>query len=328
VTAARLFLGVDAGATKTTACVCDEHGEIRALATGGPAAWEAIGSTAAGASIAACTAQAVREAGARTADVSGSGFGIAGLDWPEDGETVVGMLEPLGLPVRPLVVNDAFAALRAGVDDNIGCVSCAGTGSVTAARDSQGRTFQTFAVGWGEQAGAIGLVEAAIDAIVAAHYGTAPTTLLTGLLLEAIGAASVDEAVKLATRGARPFGPELAPLVLEAAALADAAAVGIATAAGEALARTAAAVATRLGLERGPFTVVRAGGVHLAGSRCLNEAFRLALHVAAPTARVRDVAVPPAAGAALLALDAAGLSVPIATLQRSLDKGALALDAR
>lgn len=313
-----LFLGVDAGATKTTACICDAQGTVRALARGGPAAWEAIGTDASAAGIAACTEAALTEAGARAADLGGSAFGIAGLDWPEDAGIVAGMLARLGLPQTPVLVNDAFAALRAGVDENTGCASCAGTGSVTAARTAGGRTFQTFAVGWGEQSGAIGLVEAALDAVVGAHYGSAPATLLTGLLLDAVGAGSVEEAVQRATRGGPPFGPELAPLVLDAAALDDPAAVEIASAAGAALAHTAVAVAARLGLERGPFAVVRSGGVHLAGSRSLDEAFRLALHAAASTARVIDLRLPAAAGAALLALDAAGLRVSAAALERSL----------
>jgi N-acetylglucosamine kinase-like BadF-type ATPase len=318
-----LFLGVDAGATKTTTCVCDAQGTVRALATGGSGAWEAIGAQTAAAGITACVQQALRQAGAAASDLTGSAFGVAGLDWPEDTATVAEMLAPLGLPHAPVLVNDAFAALRAGVDDNTGCVSCAGTGSVTAARAADGRTFQTYAVGWGEQSGAIGLVEAALDAVVGAHYGSAPATLLTGLLLDAVDADSVDEAVQRATREGRPFGPELAPLVLDAAALDDPAALAIATAAGATLASTAAAAAGRLGLERGPFAVVRSGGVHLAGSRSLDEAFRLTLHAQAPTARVIDLSLPPAAGAALLALDAEGLSVSIAALEGSLPHGVL-----
>src|SRR4029078_7591036 len=152
-----LFLGVDAGATKTTTCVCDAQGTVRALATGGSGAGEGIGAQSAAAGITACVEQALRQAGAAASDLTGSAFGVAGLDWPEDTATVAEMLAPLGLPHAPVLVNDAFAALRAGVDDNTGCVSGGGTGSVTAARAADGRTFQTYAVGWGEQSGAIGL---------------------------------------------------------------------------------------------------------------------------------------------------------------------------
>ena len=261
-----LFLGVDAGATKTIACVCDEHGRVCGLASGGPAAWEAIGEEAAAAEIAACVMEALREAGASTAQLAASGFGVAGLDWPDDEARVAHMLGRLGLPGRPVLVNDAFAALRAGVDENVGCVSCAGTGAVTAARDRRGRTFQTYAVGWGEQSGAIGLVEEAIDAIVGAYYGSSPLTTLTEVVLGALGAHSVDEVVHAAFRQGRRPGPELAPLVLDAARLGDPVAVTIARHAGASLAQTAVAVAARVGLDRDRFAVVRAGGVHLAGS--------------------------------------------------------------
>ena len=324
---AGLFLGVDAGATKTTACVCDAHGGIRGLVTGGPGAWEAVGEELAAAEIATCVARALCEAGAAVTELAGSGFGVAGLDWPEDEARVARMLVRLGLPERPVLVNDAFAALRAGVDGNVGCVSCAGTGAVTAARDRRGRTFQTYAIGWGEQVWRHRARGGGDRCVVAAHYGSAPATLLTDFVLGALGADSVDDAVRAATREGRRPGPELAPLVLDAARLGDSVAVAIARAAGAALAETAAAVSARLGIGREPFTIVRAGGVHLAGSTPLDDAFRLTLHTAAPAARVSELRLPPAAGAAMLALDASGVLVSLADVERSLAHGSFALGA-
>ena len=55
-----------------------------------------------------------------------------------------------------------------------------------------------------------------------------------------------------------------------------------------------------------PFTVVRSGGVHRAGCRALDDAFHAEIRLRLPTCPVHLLEEPPAAGAALLALDRLG----------------------
>src|SRR5207253_2541076 len=131
------------------------------------------------------------------------------------------------------IVNDAFAAMRAGTRAPHGCVSVAGTGAVSAGRNREGRIFRTMGNGLGEGRGASSLVHEALDA-----------------------------------------------------------------------------VARRLDMLEEPFELVRSGGVALAGSGALDEAFLAVVREQAPLATVTPLMVPPVAGAALLALDLLDAGTP------------------
>lgn len=318
-----LFLGLDAGATKTAACIIDANGNVKAFELGPPGNWEVVGPDEARESFAQTAGAALATASAGRADLRAAVLGVAGVDWPEDHQVVSDFIRPLGFPAATLVTNDAFPALRAGAAKNIGCVSCAGTGSVTGGRNAAGETFRTLAVGVGENAGAVGLVRDALEAVARAHHGDGPPTALTVLFLEAANADSVEELFRLAERENRRVGPEIAPLVLESAAAGDAAAVEIAERAGCELARTAASVAARLELQAAPFTLVRAGAVHLAGSAILDRSFEQTAARLLPTAEITLTRMPPAAGAALLAIESTGGVAPFETVAGQFDQEAL-----
>ena len=72
---------------------------------------------------------ATAAAGTAPERVHAAGLALAGVDWPGDEEALSEALRAAGMPRRHVVVNDAFAALRAGSPDGVGVVSCAGTGS-------------------------------------------------------------------------------------------------------------------------------------------------------------------------------------------------------
>src|SRR5262245_32922266 len=114
--------------------------------------------------------------------------------------------------------------------------------------------------------------------------------------------------------------PSLARVVLQAADEGDSVAIEIAEAGGTGLAISAAAVAVRLELEP-PFRVIRSGGVHRAGCAALDQAFATEIEERLPGCEVRMLTVPPAAGAALLALDELG-RVPASVHHRLLEEAA------
>ena len=310
---AELFLGLDAGATKTAACLCNAEGAIHAFETGPAGNWEAVTVEKAREAFGTTIGAALDAAGAEPAQVAGAVFGVAGVDWPGDEARVTGFVRSLELP-SPVVLNDAFPALRAGAPDNVGCVSCAGTGSVTAGRNAAGEAFRTLALGIGEQGGAIGLLEDALAAVAAEYHGDGPATALTRRLLEAAGVDSVGELFRRAEREQRRLGPEQAPLVLELADGGDAVAIEIARRAGRRLAETAAGVAARLGLADAAVPVVRTGAVHLASCTAFDRSFEETAAELLPRAEVVLAQMPPAAGAALLAVEAAGRPGPFAAL--------------
>jgi N-acetylglucosamine kinase-like BadF-type ATPase len=298
-----LALGVDGGGTKTDAVVCDTSGAVRGFGSSGRGNWEYDGIEVATASLGEAVELALADAGVTAARIDSAVFALAGLDWPLDVDRLTPVVGGLGLGGSVTLVNDAFAALRAGCRHQHGVVSVAGTGSVTAGRNRAGETFRTMAIGFGERGGGSDLVAEALNAIARTKHGQAPPTLLEGRFLEALGLETSDALFEALTRHGLSLSAELAPLVLGAAADGDGAAVLIAREMGSALAAAVIGVARRLGMREETFEVVCAGGVHGAGSEPLESAFAETLEAGCPASVRVVLSAPPAIGAGILALE-------------------------
>lgn len=300
-----LVLGIDAGGTTTDAIVCTPDGEVVGAGCAGPGNWEEVGTDAAIAAVVAATVAAGVEPGVLHA----AGLALAGVDFPGDEELLDPLLGAAGLPARRVIVNDAFAALRAGTDDGVGIVSSAGTGCVSAGRAADGRTFRTLAIGFGEAGGSWELSREAVHAMARHHHGTGPATVLSERIPAALGLVDADALFRAISRDDLVPPPSLARVVLATAADGDPVAVAIAAEAGRGLAELAAGVVSRLGMAP-PVVIVRSGGVHRAGCRPLDEAFAATVEELLPGSRSPLLTAPPAAGAALLALDSLGPVAP------------------
>ena len=102
-----LVLGIDGGGTKTHALVADETGAVLGHATDGPSNWEAVGLRGAATAPRGGAQGAVGGRAAPVADVAGSVFGLAGVDWPSDVPRLESVIEPLGLASLPAILNDS-----------------------------------------------------------------------------------------------------------------------------------------------------------------------------------------------------------------------------
>ena len=197
----QLALGVDGGGTKTDAVICDTTGTVLGFGTSGRGNWEYDGIEVATASLGEAVAMAfVAPPMSTPAQIASSVFALAGLDWPVDVERLAPVVAGFGLGGPCELVNDAFAALRAGCRHRHGVVSVAGTGSVTAGRNQRGSTFRTMAIGYGERGGGSDLVHEALDAIARTRHGQAPHTLLEDRFLEALGFSTADAMFQAITR--------------------------------------------------------------------------------------------------------------------------------
>lgn len=313
-----ILLGVDGGNTKTVAVVAAADGTIlggaRILRTSDIYAVEpdvavAIHHEVADAALA--SAGLLRD----TQSVSAA-FSLAGADWPED----IALLERSLRPRWPgaIVVNDAIGALRAAVPEGPGVVVVCGTGAATGARGPDGRTWHTSF--WQEPQGGHELGVRALRAIYRADLGIDPPTLLTERVLAATGERSVESLLHLASgrEVAQRLDPaELAWIVLEAADARDAAAATIVSQQGVELGRTALAAARRVGIEPAdPFGLALAGGVLRHPGSGLREAIARTVLDGAPRVELLGPPPEPAAGALLLAFDAARIAVDGSVLDR------------
>jgi N-acetylglucosamine kinase-like BadF-type ATPase len=305
----RAVLGVDGGGSKTHALVADERGEVLGFASSGRSNWEDTGLEAAGAALAEAIGGALAAAQVPPGALAASAFGLAGLDWDPDRPMLGALLDPLGLAGPRRLENDSFIALRAGASRPFGVVVIAGTGHVAAGRDPAGRTVRTLGLGpmYGDFGSATDVAEEAVRAVADAYTGRGPATSLSRRLPALAGCASAEQLLQRLSRRMVPL-PEAAPLVLAEAEAGDPACREIVLRAGAALGSSAEVVARRLGLGRQRFEVVMAGGLFRSRNRLLEgnlvDTFRRQAPLAAPV----HLTCRPVVGAALEALELAGVA--------------------
>ena len=304
----RPVLGVDGGGSKTHALVADERGEVLGFASSGRSNWEDTGLEAAGAALAEATGGALAAAQVPPGALAASAFGLAGLDWDPDRPMLGALLDPLGLAGPRRLENDSFIALRAGASRPFGVVVIAGTGHVAAGRDPAGRTVRTLGLGpmYGDFGSATDVAEEAVRAVADAYTGRGPATSLSRLLPPLAGCASAEQLLQRLSRGLVPL-PEAAPLVLQEAEAGDPACRQIVLHAGASLGESAAVVARRLGLGGQRFELVMAGGLFRSRNRLLEGTLVDTMARQAPQAVPVHLTCKPVVGAALDALDLAGL---------------------
>jgi N-acetylglucosamine kinase-like BadF-type ATPase len=230
---------------------------------------------------------------------------LAGVDFPVDERRLGGIPEAIGLKGRYRIMNDSFAALRAGTDDRFGVVIIAGNGSVVAGRNAEGIEYRSLGLGrlYGDFGSETDISESAITAVAEAFIGLGPPTSLTTMMCEFAGVPSVVDLVDGTARG-RIDTTLFTPVVVAASADGDLVARGLLSHAGAMLGATAVHVIRTLRMEHTSFDLVLAR--HLFDSVELVDAVESCVHPIAPGVRVSRLAVPPVIGAALLAVELAG----------------------
>lgn len=325
---AELYLGVDAGNSKTAALVGDAHGQVVGEGRAGNGdIYGADSPAAAVEAVVAAVTEAIASAGVTAADVTGAAFRLAGIDWPED-ETFWRECASVRFPGlrRCSFGNDGLAAIRCGEPSGVGVAVVAGTGPAIAGRGPDGRSWS---IGfWVHEAlGAVHLGAEAVRAVLRAETGLGSPTVLTERLLAHLDRDDVEDMLHLLTARGGP-DPErvrasLAPEVTRAAADGDAVAVDIVARLAAASADYAWVVARRAGLDpdAGAVPVVLAGSVLTRGAPVTTDAVIAALPRRIPHARPRVATLPPVAGALLDALAESGVPVTRRVLARVAETG-------
>ncbi|HUF47513.1 MAG TPA: BadF/BadG/BcrA/BcrD ATPase family protein [Vicinamibacterales bacterium] len=294
------LIGIDAGGTKTVCQLADRTGRVLAASRGPGATLHVMPD-----------ADVARALGGVIADVLGTQgvaglaavcIGMGGVDRPGEADRVRGVLASLARGARVLVVSDALIALEAGAPGAAGVVIIAGTGSVAFGRDAAGHAAR--AGGWGhllaDEGSGYWLARQALRAVVRAHDGRGPATLLTGHVLAHWRVTRPPDLVQhIYAADPRPTTTaSLAPVIQTAADAGDEVARGILEQASEELAGAGLSVARQLALDRGP--VVLSGSVFRAVPAIREHVSRrLAQELPAVSAHLLDVE--PALGAVRLA---------------------------
>ncbi|HHW74915.1 MAG TPA: ATPase [Firmicutes bacterium] len=312
----RYYAGIDGGATKTLAICGDEAGNILGYGLGGPSNYQNVGAASAMHAVAGSLAKALRRASLKNSDLDFTVFALSGADLPSDFQLLQEKLAEKFPGLSFKLVNDSWAAFRAGTDAVYGAVSICGTGTNAAARNRAGKSVALRSLGYdcGNWGGSADLAREALHYAFRSEEGTGPKSGLEERVLSAFPEefASYDElaealrddlSLKIRSYFLLPI------LVFELATEGDAVAQDILIRLGTATGGDCAAVIRAVGMERERCDVVLGGGIYAAARQhnpLLIDSFTLTLHRTVPGAWVSLPDFEPAVGAYLLAAEQGG----------------------
>jgi N-acetylglucosamine kinase-like BadF-type ATPase len=311
-----LVAGVDVGGSKTLAAVADREGRVLGVGAGPGGNRQLVGAEGFRRAVDEALGGALALASAMRADLAGVYIGAAGLDFPEDG---VELRAVLADDLTELVIeNDALLGLYAGTSQGWGGVVVGGSGTNAAAVAPDGTTLFVGGMGWhaGDTGGASMLGVEAVRAAIRSWEGRERATLLTDLVIAAIGAADMAEVFRrVSTFDRPPDSLAVAPLVAEAARRGDELADGLLATHGRELGLAVTTALCRLGLVDAPDVIGLGGMFPMCASTSFLPSLEREVHRQIPTARVRVLGVEPVVGAVAAALRHAGQDVDVANLR-------------
>ncbi|HHY34282.1 MAG TPA: hypothetical protein GX510_01385 [Firmicutes bacterium] len=312
----KFALGVDGGATKTMACVGDETGRVMGVGLAGPSNYQLTGIEYAMSSISSAVNQALEMGGLPPEKLHHAVFALAGADFPVDFETFTRAIKKAypGLDFR--IVNDVWAAFRAGTPESMGGVVICGTGSNFGAVGPDGRQVTGRGMGyeWGTRGGAGDIIRDAIHYAFRSHDGTGPKTALEATVLNLLGFPSYDALSLFMYEHKAELGAiyvkaaAIVPAVFQLASEGDAISQKILMDSGTVMGEIIGGMMERLGMRSVSVDVVTAGSIFVkAQNPLMSDYFKAAVHRFIPFAAFRLPDIEPAGGAFLMALEDMGV---------------------
>jgi N-acetylglucosamine kinase-like BadF-type ATPase len=305
------YLGADLGATKSHILIADDLGNIKGFGEGGPGNHEAVGYDGLQATLQETVARTFKNANLSPQQVAGSGFGIAGYDWPSERAPMLKVLATLNLGGALELVNDTELGLLVGSPRGWGVAVVSGTGCNCRGWDATRTRFGRVTGGGlncGEFAGASELVFMASHAIAYHWTGRGPATALSAALVKKYGARDLGDLLQSFITNEMELSPEDARIVFQVAAAGDAVAIDLIRWAGRELGAMANTVIKQLDFQQVDFDLVMIGSM-FDGGALLTDAMKATVLAFAPKANFIWAAEPPVIGAVLLAMQHAGLEV-------------------
>ncbi len=313
-----LAMGIDGGGTQTRCLVIDDKATVVGLGVAGPSKPDAVEPEVGRAQLHQAINAACQSCGGPQA-IDTAFLGMGGVVSEADEQAVRRLLTGLALrPGIPIGIDhDIRIALAGGTAGQPGIALIVGTGSSCYGRNAAGESWRCG--GWGYILDDLGssfyLGQQALTAIVRGYDGRGPQTALAGPILDALGLRHPNEIMH------RIYHPRLdhsgiaalAPIVTGMAE-SDPIARAIIERGCEALAEMVVSTVHHLHLSDDAL-VIPVGSLATA-SPLFRDHLERALRAALPKVRIRSPLVPAVAGAAFLALQQVGISLPEEVLAR------------
>ncbi len=313
-------IGIDGGASKTSAVVLDRFGSLLGKGQSGSANYHHLGVDGVGHNLHEAMSEAVAAAGLELQQITAVTWALAGVDRPIDRErlsTAAVRILP-GIPVH--IYNDGTAALVAGLShirpdhppivSHRGVVLIAGTGMIAFGENDAGQRAR--AGGWGyilEKGSAYYLAIELLGTVIRLADGMGLPTPLQEKVLTHLQLDDVNDVVTWLYDPERQVADvaALAPVVMDEAETGDVTAVSVLQDGATALAESVVAVSQKLGLHDKPYRLVMAGSL-LTKSAFYRDLVIQAVRTHQPHVRPVVPQFDAAVGAGLMALEALGLA--------------------
>lgn len=310
-----IYLGVDAGGSKTHAVITDAHGRVLGKGVSGNGNHQ-LGKDRAERNIRQACEDALKEAGLTQEEIKIAYFGLAGADREPDYVILKPMIASLGFK-RHYITCDTIIGMRAGTSQFNGAAIICGNGFNSAARNTKGDELQYggFGFSFGDGfAGGSGLSTLAFRAMIRAWDERGPKTMLTDLVMEHMQGDSVEALYEDVLYERRDVPSDLVKTLFTAASQGDQVAIDILEREGAEMGNAVTALIRRLNMTEEQFDVVYIGSVLNKGtSPHLTNAIERVVKSQAPNARCVHLQSDPVAGAILSALDMDGVKLDAET---------------
>ena len=306
-----VVVAVDGGGSKTDAVAIDLEGHVLAHSRGPASNPQTQGLERAVTVVDALVTEVLGIAGL---PLLGVGVFLAGLDLEAEVDAFRAAVRrlPWATTGAPLIDNDMPALLRTGTKraDAVAVVCGTGINCIGVRADGATARFPAVGVISGDWGGGSQLGEQALWFAARAVDGRGAPTAFTRLVPAHFGLPDVQAVIEAFHFGrlSPPALATLSPVVLEAADDGDAVALDILNRQAEEIVALVMAAITRLELGETALPVVLGGGVLATGDAHLLGPIERGLAEAAPLARISLVRDRPIVGAALLTLEAAGVT--------------------
>jgi N-acetylglucosamine kinase-like BadF-type ATPase len=289
-----LYLGIDAGGTKTE-CAVSNGAELLGQAVAGSCKLARVSAAQALENLHRAIVDACAAAQVTPGDVKNVCIGLAGASLPENVAWIQETIRELIPDATIYVAGDHIIAHRAAFGTSPGVLVISGTGSIAFGRNQSGTTAR--AGGWGpnvsDEGSAFWVGREAVTSALRAYDSGGNNGLLP--VIAQSWKVAPEEVIHMAN-AAEPRFAELAGAVTEAANQGEATAREIAVHAGKALAALGGAVIHRLWPEGGVVPIALSGGV-LQGSALVRQAFKDEMRATHPQAAISFAQVRPVLGA-------------------------------
>jgi N-acetylglucosamine kinase-like BadF-type ATPase len=308
-------LAIDGGNSKTEVALVAGDGTLLAQVRGDRSNFQGIGMDEAFRVLDGLVRTAARDAGVADGALIArhTSACLAGADLPDEEQLLTDLVHAQGWTTSSLVVNDTFAVLRAGVDDDgghwgVGVTCGAGINCVGVAPDGETTRFLSLGDISGDWGGGGDLARDALWWAARAEDGRGPDTELRLAVPAHFGLDTVREVTIGAYQNKLGYSDlhGLAPVLFEVALHGDQVASDLLVRQADEVANMAITAARRLGLTQAEMPVALGGSILTARHPLLSARLSEQLAAGLPAAMPRIVDVPPVAGAALLGLDRVG----------------------